>query len=162
MDRLRWLVPAALAWLIADQASKAWLKQALTPGVDLVALNGAVVVTPVYNPGAFLSLGAGLDDHARGLVFTVGVAAVLVALLVWSLRARSLGRWELVGAGSFLGGGLGNLVDRLAQDGVVFDFLNVGLGSLRTGIFNVADVGLMVGVALFCLGGLVAGKRRHQ
>ncbi|MDE1149435.1 MAG: signal peptidase II [Azospirillaceae bacterium] len=153
-DRLRWLVPAALAWVVTDQATKAWLKRALTPGVDLVALNGAILVTPVYNHGAFLSLGAGMGEHARGLVFTVGVALVLLALLVWSLRARTLTRLELLGAGSFLGGGLGNLWDRLAQDGMVFDFLNLGIGPVRTGIFNVADVGLMVGVALFVLGSL--------
>ncbi|WP_044561626.1 signal peptidase II [Azospirillum sp. B4] len=161
-DRLRWLVPAAIAWFVVDQVTKDWLKRALTPGVDLVALDGAIVVTPVYNPGAFLSLGAGLSDHARGLVFTVGVAVVLAALLVWSLRARSLGRLELVGAGSFLGGGLGNLLDRLIHDGTVFDFLNLGLGPVRTGIFNIADVGLMVGVALFILGGLVPGRHRSE
>jgi signal peptidase II len=34
-------------------------------------------------------------------------------------------------------------------DGRVIDFLNVGIGGLRTGIFNVADVAIMVGVALF-------------
>ncbi|TWB21485.1 signal peptidase II [Nitrospirillum amazonense] len=159
-ERLRWLVPSALVWFAADQATKAWLKQALTPGVELTALNGAILVTPVNNPGAFLSIGAGLDDHARGLVFTVGVALVLAALLAWSLRAKSLSRMELLGAGSFLGGGLGNLLDRLVQGGTVFDFLNLGIGSVRTGIFNVADVGLMVGVALFVVGGLLGGQRR--
>ncbi|TWB45478.1 signal peptidase II [Nitrospirillum pindoramense] len=159
-DRLRWLLPAAFAWFATDQATKAWLKQALTPGVELTALGGAILVTPVNNPGAFLSLGAGLDDHARGLVFTVGVALVLAALLVWSLRAKTLGCLELLGAGSFLGGGLGNLLDRLRQDGMVFDFLNLGIGPLRTGIFNIADVGLMAGVALFVAGGFRGGMRR--
>ncbi|MEA1677150.1 signal peptidase II [Nitrospirillum sp. BR 11163] len=159
-DRLRWLAPSALAWFAADQATKAWLKGALTPGVELTALDGAILVTPVNNPGAFLSIGAGLDDHARGLVFTVGVALVLAALLVWSLRARVLSRLELLGAGSFLGGGLGNLLDRLVQGGTVFDFLNLGIGSVRTGIFNIADMGLMVGVALFVAGGLTAGRRQ--
>ena len=44
-------------------------------------------------------------------------------------------------------GGLGNLIDRVGQDGYVTDFLNVGVGSVRTGIFNVADLILMLGMA---------------
>jgi signal peptidase II len=49
-------------------------------------------------------------------------------------------------------GGVGNWIDRLTNDGRVTDFLNLGIGSLRTGIFNVADMVLMAGVALFLLG----------
>jgi signal peptidase II len=37
-------------------------------------------------------------------------------------------------------GGAGNLVDRIWFQGGVVDFLNVGFGNLRTGIFNVADM----------------------
>lgn len=51
-------------------------------------------------------------------------------------------------------GGTGNLLDRLMNKGLVTDFLNVGIGSLRTGIFNVADMAILVGTIL-----LVAGYR---
>ena len=47
----------------------------------------------------------------------------------------------------FLAGGLSNLVDRIAM-GSVIDFLNIGIGPIRTGIFNVADVAIMAGIAL--------------
>jgi signal peptidase II len=53
----------------------------------------------------------------------------------------------LIGGILFIAGGTSNLVDRIARGNVV-DFMNVGIGSLRTGIFNVADVALMVGVVL--------------
>ena len=49
------------------------------------------------------------------------------------------------------GGGVGNWIDRVTNDGRVTDFLNVGVGNLRTGIFNVADMVLMAGVAIFML-----------
>jgi signal peptidase II len=52
-----------------------------------------------------------------------------------------------------LAGGASNWVDRVVRGSVV-DFLNVGVGPLRTGIFNVADVAIMVGVALLLVGGL--------
>ena len=50
----------------------------------------------------------------------------------------------------FIGGGVSNWIDRLLH-GRVVDFLNVGIGSLRTGIFNVADVAIMAAVAMLVL-----------
>ena len=47
----------------------------------------------------------------------------------------------------FVAGGMSNLIDRVAM-GSVIDFMNVGIGSFRTGIFNVADGAIMAGVAL--------------
>jgi len=49
------------------------------------------------------------------------------------------------------GGGTSNLLDRLLYDGRVTDFLNVGIGSLRTGIFNLADMAIMAGALLLVL-----------
>ncbi len=45
----------------------------------------------------------------------------------------------------FVAGGIGNLIDRMLLDGHVTDFMNLGIGSFRTGIFNIADVILMMG-----------------
>ena len=53
----------------------------------------------------------------------------------------------LVAAGLLIGAGLGNLIDRVMNDGRVYDFLNVGYGIVRTGIFNVADMILMFAIA---------------
>jgi signal peptidase II len=46
-------------------------------------------------------------------------------------------------------GGIGNIIDRILYDRHVTDFMNVGFGSLRTGIFNFADVCVTSGVILF-------------
>ncbi len=59
-------------------------------------------------------------------------------------------RWPtsaLVGMAFFVAGGSSNLLDRLTC-GSVIDFINVGLGPLRTAIFNVADMAIMLGVGL--------------
>jgi signal peptidase II len=53
----------------------------------------------------------------------------------------------LAGLALLIGGGVSNLVDRISR-GAVVDFLNLGIGSLRTGIFNVADMAIMSGIAL--------------
>jgi signal peptidase II len=63
-------------------------------------------------------------------------------------------RWSgpaLLGLAFFVAGGASNLADRLAR-GTVTDFINVGVGPLRTGIFNVADVAIMLGAALVAFG----------
>ena len=48
-----------------------------------------------------------------------------------------------------LAGGGSNFFDRAVNNGAVIDFMNVGLGPLRTGVFNVADMAIMFGCALF-------------
>ena len=55
-----------------------------------------------------------------------------------------------------VGGGLGNLVDRVMREGAVVDFLNVGIGPVRTGIFNMADVFIVAGVSFLVLWSLLA------
>lgn len=66
-----------------------------------------------------------------------------------------LSRWprrSLVGVAIFLAGGASNLLDRITY-GMVIDFMNVGIGPLRTGIFNVADMAIMLGAGFFLLEG---------
>jgi signal peptidase II len=58
------------------------------------------------------------------------------------------------------GGGIGNLIDRLAYNGAVIDFLNVGIGGLRTAIFNVADVAVFLGAAMLII--RVLGRMARQ
>lgn len=147
----------ALAWIILDQLTKALFKQMLTPGEVVSFFAGSLLVLPTYNHGAFLSLGADMSDATRDLIFIYGVLAILVGLLVWLLRSSRLGRVEVIGIACILGGGLSNLLDRCVYHGRVFDFLNMGIGQVRTGIFNVADVGIMLGVALLLVGGVKGG-----
>ncbi|MGM3277104.1 signal peptidase II [Ralstonia sp. 24A2] len=144
----------ALAWIIVDQSTKVVFKQILTPGEVVSFLSGILLVLPTYNHGAFLSLGAELSDATRNIVFIYGVLAILVGLFGWLLRSSKLGRTEVIAVACILGGGLSNLFDRCVYDGRVFDFLNIGIGRLRTGVFNVADVGIMLGVALVLFRGV--------
>jgi len=142
------------AWIIVDQATKAVFRQILTPGEVVSLLRGSLLVLPTYNHGAFLSLGAAMSDATRDVVFVYGVLAILIGLFAWLSGSSRLGRMEVVAIACVLGGGLSNLLDRCIYDGRVFDFLNVGVGPLRTGVFNVADMGIMVGVALLFFTGL--------
>jgi signal peptidase II len=70
----------------------------------------------------------------------------------WRLRG-----WPLLGVSLLLAGGTSNWIDRVIRGSVV-DFLNVGVGSLRTGVFNVADMAIMLGAAVLVL----ATMSRHE
>jgi signal peptidase II len=112
------------------------------------------------NAGGFLSLGAGLSPRVRASVFTVATGVFMVALSISLVRSRwSL--WRALGVALLLAGGISNWIDR-AFSGVVVDFLNVGVGWLRTGIFNVADVAIMMGIAMFVVSELLARHKRER
>ena len=110
-------------------------------------LGDTLRLTYAENAGGFLNLGATLPAWARTTVFTVAVGAFLFLMVAAAWRS-GWRRWHTVALSMLLAGGFSNWVDRLG-DGRVIDFLNIGIGGLRTGIFNVADVAIMVGVALF-------------
>ena len=70
-------------------------------------------------------------------------------------------KWSRLAAAGlllFVAGGISNLVDRIAM-GSVIDFLNVGIGPIRTGIFNVADVAILAGIALLLFERLAPARR---
>lgn len=107
------------------------------------------------NAGGFLSAGATWRPQLRVVVFQAANGVFLLGTLVLAVRFR-WSRLAAVGLVLFVAGGVSNLIDRVAI-GSVIDFLNIGIGSFRTGIFNVADVAIMVGIAL-----LLAERRRAR
>ncbi len=101
------------------------------------------------NPGAFLSLAADLSPTVRFWLLTVSNGIVLAIVGAVLLFRRDIDRLSLIALALILAGGVGNLIDRVTtQEGVVIDFLNLGIGGLRTGVFNVADMAITAG---FCL-----------
>ena len=75
---------------------------------------------------------------------------MLVALSVLAMRHRWRG-WPAIGLALFVAGGASNWIDRVVRGSVV-DFLNVGIGPLRTGVFNVADMAIMLGAVIVFVG----------
>jgi signal peptidase II len=74
---------------------------------------------------------------------------VLAALLAYLFISKPQNPIVGVSVALIVGGGVSNLIDRMRYGGYVVDFLNVGIGPVRTGIFNVADMAIMVGVVLW-------------
>ncbi len=131
-----------------DHAAKQVAIEWLVAGRALALLGGFVQLELVANPGAFLSLGAGLPEPVRQLLLMGVVPLLLVALGVFVWRSPAATRLQAVALGLVAGGGLANWIDRVMDDGAVTDFVSVGFGPLRTGIFNLADVAIVLGVLL--------------
>jgi signal peptidase II len=134
-----------------DQVSKSAARSLLHSGVTESLLSDSLRLQLTQNPGSFLSLGASLPEQLRFTLFTAAVGVILVGLVWAALFVRRLSTARFVALALIAGGGLSNLIDRLLYNGRVTDFLNVGIGSLRTGIFNLADMAILAGALLFLL-----------
>lgn len=137
--------------VILDQATKFIAKAYLGPGALISFAGDTFRLQYAENSGAFLSLGASLPDPWRNLVFTVLVGIFLFGLLAYVLFSRSLPAVAVNCLSCVFAGGISNLIDRIAYDGRVVDFLNVGIGPLRTGIFNLADMAITFGALILAV-----------
>lgn len=144
------LMAAAAATIGCDRVTKYVATSTLAGSPDRSFLADTVRLTYVENAGGFLSLGAGLPPGARAALFTVATGALLGVMAVVAVRGRHA-PWPRLGLALFIAGGLSNWIDRVARGSVV-DFLNVGVGPVRTGVFNVADVAILAGAAVIAAG----------
>ena len=140
------LLSWALAVVLLDQASKVIVYRTLTlHGPSRPVLGDVLRLTYIHNAGSAF----GLFGGSRW--FFVGV--LLLSILVILALARS-GRYRdscLVTAfGLILGGAVGNLVDRLWL-GKVIDFIEMGIAGHYWPVYNVADIGVTVGVFLLAI-----------
>jgi len=133
------VLAVAAATIIADLGTKAWAEAALADGaVDF----GWVALRLAENPGVAFSLGASAPTWLVSAITTAAVVALAV------MAARGV-LHPPAAAGLLLGGGLGNLIDRLG-DSTVTDMIDLGWFPS----FNVADIALNIGVGLVLLVGL--------
>lgn len=128
-----------------DQATKKLAFFALKDLEPISFLGNTFRLEYAENPGAFLGMGGSLPDWERWLLLTVISGGILVLLTAFVCFRRDIRAAELCGYTLILAGGISNMIDRIMV-GVVIDFLNFGIGSLRTGIFNVADMAIMGGL----------------
>lgn len=142
-----------------DQATKYTVKELLHPYMPVSLFNDVVRLQYAENKGAFLSLGASLPEGTRFWVFTVAVSLALLGLFTCVVvRFRKMKFSNALALTLIVAGSISNVIDRMLNNGRVVDFLNIGIGSLRTGIFNIADVAITVGVCLVVLNSFLKVK----
>jgi signal peptidase II len=147
----------ALVALVADAATKAWALSALRDGHQITVSGGIVRLQLVANHGAAFGLGSGYEP-----VVAVVSLALIIALAVWAARAGTVA--ERLGGWLAVGGGLGNLIDRVVRPpgglhGAVTDWIHL---SFYGPTFNLADVWLRGGLLIAVAGWLWSRRRRRE
>lgn len=152
VNRLLILFFVLISCVGCDQATKFVARQTLATAPVQEYAGGLFRLVYAENPGAFLSLGATLPATTRFWIFVVIAALLLIGVGIFALRSlQQTPLPVIVAIALVIGGGLGNLIDRIVHDGRVVDFMQVGFPWLRTGVFNVADMAIMTGVGLMLL-----------
>ena len=148
----------AIAWFVADYFSKLWALETLGNGV-VMRLTPWMDFKLAFNKGAAFSLFA--DGSGWQRWFFMGIATVIGLWLCYAIVFERTNALTRLAYASILGGAIGNLYDRLLH-GKVVDFISWHIGNAYWPTFNVADVGICVGVGLLVIAWLVewrAGSR---
>lgn len=152
--RLIVVVGILVVSIVLDHATKWWAVSGLqnAPGQPWRYLDDLFRIQYAENTGAFLSLGGELSPTLRRLLLVGMNSLILLGVTGVLLFKRGLNASLVWGLALILGGGIGNLIDRIFRDGIVVDFMNVGLPwgpfPIRSGIFNVADLAIVGGLVL--------------
>lgn len=128
-----------------DQVTKHLVRNHVYPYTTRYFLNGHLMLTRVENTGAFLSLGDQIPNVLRIILLSVIPAAVLIWAISQLIRRTDFNRLSLIGLCCIVGGGAGNVYDRVVN-GSVTDFLYINYSIFHTGVFNLADLSITGGV----------------
>lgn len=133
-----WLFVLPLAVVILDQFSKYIVVENMALGESIPIIEEVFHLTYILNPGAAF----GMFAHNR--LFFIAIAVIVIGIIIWARREILASPWEVkAGCGLFLGGAIGNLIDR-ARQGLVIDFFDFRIWP----VFNIADIAICIGVGL--------------
>ena len=155
--RITLILLIIIANIGCDQVSKKIVRDKVAPYQVISVVKDHFIVTRVENPGAFLSMGDALPKTTKNILLSALPLLVIGLAMYYTLTKRNLSKINMVALCFVIGGGIGNIFDRIMY-GSVTDFLHFKLGPLKTGIFNLADVSIVAGV-LVILGGMLVNRK---
>lgn len=133
-----------------DQVSKSMVRNKVRPFEKIGFLYNHITLQHVENTGAFLSMGDNLSGVLRMLLLNVLPLIAVIAGLIYILIKPAIKWVPLLGIIMIIGGGFGNIYDRIAR-GSVTDFFHINFVIFQTGIFNVADMSIMAGMFIILI-----------
>lgn len=131
----------------ADQVSKTLARDWLIPGFSVPIVAG-FNLTLGFNEGASFGILSGVMS-GRPLTMAALTGALTLLIAYFAMRARY--PWERVGLSLIAGGSLGNITDRIGH-GAVIDFIDIYWSGVHWPTFNVADIAIVIGVAMTAYG----------
>lgn len=146
--RITLIISLLIGYISLDQFTKYFARKMLAPGSVIRFLGDTIRLQYAENKGIYLSLGSALSDETRFWFFTVAVSVLLAFLFLFLIFSKRLPFFPTIALTLILCGGISNLIDRIFHQGVVIDMINFGIGNLRTGILNLADLAVTFGAGL--------------
>jgi signal peptidase II len=142
-----------------DRATKLLAVRFLKNAEPIQLLDRFMILVYIENDGAFLGMGQNWPMPIKRITFIIIPLLICLAGLVYAYR-KTTGTPQAIAALFLIGGGLGNLQDRILNNGLVIDFMNFGIGGLRTGILNVSDLSVTAGALALMVFSIRDGKGR--
>lgn len=133
-----------------DQISKNAARKNIAYHETINVIGNHLILTKVENSGAFLSAGDSLAGSVKFIFLSILPLIALAYGIYYLLTHTSLPKLMVLGISFIIGGGLGNLADRLIN-GSVTDFVHIDYYIIKTGIFNFADVSIMIGMIMLVI-----------
>lgn len=147
--RLISFVLLIISFVGCDRITKNMAKEHLADRDPLSYLHGTVRLSYAENSGAGMSVGEHWPPQVKLFALKVIPAFVLLFVLGYTLlNSSKIHSLPMLSIALIISGGLGNLIDRIFNESHVIDFLNIGVGYVQTGIFNIADVCITFGAIL--------------
>jgi len=138
---------SCIAFIGCDRLTKDLAKEHLKDKPAITYLNDTVRLQYTENTGAALSLGDELPKAVSFWLLSILPLIILLIVFVYTLKhLQQMGTMKIFSIALIFSGGIGNIIDRMVFDRHVTDFMNLGIGNIRTGIFNVADICVTSGV----------------
>jgi len=149
MNYKKFVLPLVIMVLVilSDRMTKVWAVETLKGYPSQSYLGDSFRIIYAENEGAFLSLGSDLPENVRFWVLAVIPILALGYFGITLFFNNEVGPWQRIAFAFIIAGGGSNIIDRILE-GKVVDFLNIGIGDFRSGIFNIADMAIMAGLFL--------------
>lgn len=144
-----------------DQISKSIVREHVDYYENIKLFSEYITLTKVENSGAFLSMGDSLHSGVKFVLLLLMPVAVLVMGVYFVLTRKDLSPTMVFGVCCVIGGGIGNLYDRILY-GSVTDFLHIDFIVFQTGVFNAADLSIMGGMLLIIIDSFYRKKAGHK
>lgn len=147
-----------------DQITKVLVRANISdsPREEIELIGQKFILTNVANKGAFLGIGSDLNDTLRILLLWILPIIVLSYVTYYIFKTKSLDKWSLIAFCCIIGGGAANVFDRIAF-GEVTDFFHIDLGGVfKTGIFNLADMSVTIGMVILILSSFMSRKKPSE
>jgi signal peptidase II len=148
--------------IAVDQISKVIVRANVIPYEESNILGSYLTLHNVENSGAFLGIGSDFNPIIKLIFLLILPVLVLGYLIYYIYNTKTLDSISLIALSCIAGGGIANVFDRIVY-GSVTDFLHIDLGGVfRTGIFNLADLSVTIGMIVLLIGSFMNREKKNS